>query len=111
MSKKRKADNNGMVYSTNPEFDFDYSEEEIETLPNNQQTLRVLLDKKNRKGKSVTLITGFIGTDDDLKDLGKLVKTKCGVGGSVKDGEIIIQGNFISKIKEILIKENYKIKG
>ena len=111
MGKKRKADNNGMVYSTNPDFEFDYNEEEIETLPNNQQNLKVVIDKKNRKGKMVSLVTGFIGTDDDLKALGKLIKTKCGVGGSVKDNEIIIQGDFISKIKEILTKEGYKVKG
>ncbi len=111
MGKKRKADNNGMVYSTNSDYEFDYSTEEIETLPNNQQNLRVSIDKKNRKGKMVTLITGFVGSDDDLKALGKLVKTKCGVGGSVKDNEIIIQGNFTEKIKDILTKESYKVKG
>ena len=111
MGKKRKADNNGMVYSTNPDFEFDYSTEEVETLPKNQQNLRVIIDKKNRKGKVVSLITGFVGTDNDLKELGKLVKTKCGVGGSVKDNEIIIQGDFVAKIKDILVKEGYNVKG
>ena len=111
MGKKRKADNNGMVYSTNSDYEFDYNTEEIETLPNSQQNLKVAIDKKNRRGKMVTLITGFVGSDEDLKALGKLVKTKCGVGGSVKDNEIIIQGDFISKIKDILIKDGYKIKG
>ena len=111
MGKKQKADNNGMVYSTNPDFDFDYNTEETENLPNNQQNLKVAIDKKNRKGKMVSLITGFIGSNEDLKTLGKLIKTKCGVGGSVKNGEIIIQGNFIPKIKEILTKEGYKTKG
>ncbi len=111
MGKKRKADNNGMVYSTNSDFEFDYSTEEVETLPNNQQILKVSIDKKNRKGKMVTLITGFVGSEDDLKALGKLVKTKCGVGGSVKDNEVIIQGDFISKIKDLLIKDGYKVKG
>jgi translation initiation factor 1 len=111
MGKKRKADNNGMVYSTNPDFEFDYSTEEVETLPKNQQNLRVIIDKKNRKGKVVSLITGFVGIDNDLKELGKLVKTKCGVGGSVKDNEIIIQGDFVAKIKDILVKEGYNVKG
>jgi len=100
-----------MVYSTNSDFEFDYSTEEVETLPNNQQILKVSIDKKNRKGKMVTLITGFVGSEDDLKALGKLVKTKCGVGGSVKDNEVIIQGDFISKIKDLLIKDGYKVKG
>ena len=111
MGKKRKADNNGMVYSTNSDYEFDYSTEDVETLPNNQQNLKVAIDKKNRKGKMVTLITGFVGSEDDLKTLGKLIKTKCGVGGSVKDNEVIIQGDFISKIKDLLIKDGYKVKG
>lgn len=100
-----------MVYSTNPNFE--YSEEENEedkTLPVKQQQLRILLDKKKRGGKMVTLVTGFIGTTDDLKDLGKILKTKCGVGGSVKDGEIIIQGDFRDKVQQILTKEGYKSK-
>lgn len=100
-----------MVYSTNPDFEYSEEEnEEDETLPANQQQLRILLDKKKRGGKMVTLVTGFIGTTDDLKDLGKLLKTKCGVGGSVKDGEIIIQGDFRDKIQQILTKEGYKSK-
>ena len=101
----------GMVYSTNPDFEFNKEEEYIEeTLPPQQQNLRVSLDRKKRKGKSVTLITGFVGNNDDLKDLGKLLKTKCGVGGTTKDGEILIQGDFCNKIIEILKKENYKVK-
>jgi len=111
MGKKQKADRKGIVYSTNSDYNFEFDDEDVETLPNNEQILRVLIDRKNRKGKSVTLITGFVGNEDDLKDLGKLLKTKCGVGGSVKDGEIIIQGDFISKVKDILQKENYKVKG
>jgi len=110
MGKKRKADNNGMVYSTNPDFEFNYNEEEVKLLPNNQQNLKVVIDKKNRKGKTVSIITGFIGTNNDLKTLGKLIKTKCGVGGSVKDNEIIIQGDFVFKIKDILTKEGYNVK-
>lgn len=108
---KNKKERLDIVYSTNPDFDYNYKEEEvIETLPPNQQDLRVMLDKKQRKGKAVTLITGFIGSEEDLKDLGKVLKTKCGTGGSVKDGEIIIQGDFRVKILEILKNEGYKAK-
>ena len=101
----------GMVYSTNPDFKFEKSgEEEQMTLPPQQQNLRVNLDRKKRKGKSVSLVTGFVGTEEDLKDLGKLLKTKCGVGGTVKEGEILIQGDFCNKIIEILQNEGYKVK-
>lgn len=98
-----------VVYSTNPDFNYDNEEtEEQATLDASNQNLRVQLDKKNRGGKTVTLITGFIGSDDNLKQLGKLLKTKCGVGGSAKDGEIIVQGDFKQKIIDLLIKEGYK---
>lgn len=101
----------GMVYSTNPDFQFETSaENEQDTLPPQQQDLRVQLDKKQRNGKKATLITGFIGKDEDLKELAKLLKTKCGVGGSAKDGEIIIQGDFCNKVIEILKAGNYKVK-
>ena len=97
-----------VVYSTNPDFQYESNEEEEqETLPKNQQKLRVSMEKKGRGGKTVTLIRGFIGTEDDLKDLGKLLKTKCGVGGSVKDGEIIIQGDFKQRIIDLLKAEGY----
>lgn len=97
-----------VVYSTNPDFLYDTkSSEEAETLAPEKQVLRIQLDKRNRNGKSVTLITGFIGKEEDLKELGKLLKTKCGVGGSSKDGEILIQGDFRTKVLEILNKEGY----
>jgi translation initiation factor 1 len=101
----------GVVFSTNPDFSFEHNgDDEPETISANKQDLRVTLDKKQRKGKSVTLVTGFVGKEDDLKELGKLLKTKCGVGGTVKDGEILIQGDFRAKVLDILKKEGYKAK-
>ena len=97
-----------VVYSTNPNFKYETSEEpEATTLPPQQQKLRVSLDRKNRGGKTVTLITGFIGTEDDLKALGKLLKGSCGVGGTAKDGEIIIQGDFKQRILDLLKAKGY----
>lgn len=104
--KKKRVD---VVYSTNQDYSFDYEDdEEQETLPESEQSLYVSIDRKQRKGKSVTLVEGFIGSDDDLKALGKLLKSKCGVGGSAKDGEIIIQGEDKEKVYELLLKEGYK---
>jgi translation initiation factor 1 len=100
----------GMVYSTNPDFQYEKGEEEQNTLPARQQNLRVMLDKKKRKGKAVTLVNGFVGSEKDLKTLGKLLKSKCGVGGTVKDEEILIQGDFCSRVIEILQNEGYKVK-
>ncbi len=112
MSKKndwKKRD--GVVFSTDSSFNYDYQQnEEAQTLPSQQQNLRVLLDKNGRAGKQVTLVTGFVGTSADLEILGKLVKSKCGVGGSVKDGEVLIQGDVRDKVVQILIKEGYKAK-
>lgn len=97
-----------VVYSTNPDFKYESEdEEENETQPKEKQALRISLDKRNRKGKAVTLITGFTGTTEDLENLGKFLKVKCGVGGSAKDGEIIVQGDFRTKILELLQKEGY----
>ncbi len=101
----------GIVYSTNPDMKYDVDEEDaVETLPPEKQKLRILLDKKNRKGKEVTLITGFVGSEDDLKELARRLKTKCGVGGSARGGEILLQGDFRTRVKELLEAEGYKAK-
>lgn len=97
-----------IVYSTNPDYSYEKDDDdEIETIAADKQLLRVSLDKRNRKGKAVTLVTGFVGLDSDLQDLAKLLKTRCGVGGSAKDGEILIQGDFRNKVLELLQKEGY----
>ena len=97
-----------VVYSTNPDFNYEKSpEKETETQVPEKQLLRIKLDKRHRNGKSVTLITGFEGSNDDLKLLEKILKSKCGVGGSSKNGEILIQGDFRQKILELLQKEGY----
>ena len=113
MSKKnndwKKRD--GIVFSTADSFDYQVGgDESQETLPPTQQKLKVLLYKKSRAGKQVTLIEGFLGTEDDLKELGKLLKNKCGVGGSTKDGEILIQGDHRDKVVQVLIQAGYGAK-
>ncbi len=112
MAKKNEWKNrDGVVYSTSSDFEFNYHKtEEAATLPPQQQQLCVLLDKNGRAGKQVTLVTGFIGTANDLETLGKTLKNKCGSGGSVKDSEIIIQGDFRDRLVQILVKEGYKAK-
>jgi len=101
----------GVVFSTNRDFNYkNEDKDEQPTLPPQQQNIKVQLDRKKRNGKNVTLITGFVGAEDDLKVMGKMLKTKCGVGGTVKDGEILIQGDFCNKIIEILKNEGYKVK-
>lgn len=112
MAKKitNLEDLGGFVFSTNKDFELNNNDEQQETLAPNQQKLEAHLDKKNRGGKVATVIKGFEGTDDDLKTLAKRLKTLCGVGGSAKDNEIIIQGNFRDKIMDFLAKEGYKVK-
>lgn len=112
--KERSMKNNdwkerlNVVYSTNPDYSYEMEDDGEQVTPEaSQQKLRVQLDRKNRGGKVVTLVTGFVGTENDLKELGKLLKSKCGVGGSAKDGEIIVQGDFKQKVLELLKKEGY----
>lgn len=101
----------GIVYSTDPDFKYQYEgEAEAETLPPAKQQLRVQLDRKNRSGKVVTLVTGFVGTSDDLDDLCRQLKAKCGTGGSAKDGEILIQGDFRDRVMTLLAAAGYKVR-
>ena len=113
MKSKKKVINDfgGLMYSTDSSFVFPEADEEPQAaLANHQQDLRVMLDRKNRGGKAVTLVTGYMGNGEELEKLGKLLKNKCGVGGAVKEGEIMIQGDFRDKVVELLKKEGFKVK-
>ncbi|GAD04347.1 translation initiation factor SUI1-related protein [Porphyromonas crevioricanis JCM 15906] len=110
MSKKNRRDRLGVVYSTADNYGYCYEEEEIlDTLPADEQKLRVSLDKKQRKGKEVTLVSGFVGTDDDLQELGRKLRQSCGVGGSAKDGQILVQGDQRQKVADLLSRLGYKL--
>ncbi len=107
---RKKTNHSGIVYSTNPDFSFAEEKQDVETLPPPRQLLTLKLDTKQRAGKVVTLVSGFIGKNDDLQALGKMLKTKCGTGGSAKDGIILIQGNYLEKLKQLLVQEGYGVK-
>ncbi len=109
MAKKNKSNSNGLVYSTDPNFSLSEEPEyAADTLTPENQKLRIWLDSKRRAGKTVTLVTGFVGQENDLEELGKKLKNFCGTGGNVKDGEVIIQGDQREKILQWLLKNNYK---
>lgn len=111
MAKNDWKKRTGVIYSTDPDFKYtEAAEEQPETLEPSRQRLTVSLDKRNRGGKQVTLVAGFVGSDEDLSALAKTLKSRCGVGGSSKDGEIIIQGDFRDKVTEILTSLGYKAK-
>jgi translation initiation factor 1 len=108
MNKKNKADNRGFVYSTNPDFQFEPEQEEVQQTPEPAlQKLIVKLETKHRAGKMVTLIDKFMGTDDDAEKLARQLRNYCGTGGSYKDGEIIVQGDQREKVLQYLIKNGY----
>jgi translation initiation factor 1 len=108
MKKNDWKDRLNVVYSTNPDFHYETEDAaEDETLPKQQQRLRVSIEKKGRGGKTVTVVTGFVGAEEDLKELGRLLKSKCGVGGSAKDGEVLIQGELKQRVIDLLKAEGY----
>lgn len=110
MAKKNTADKNGFVFSTDPNFSFENeSPASRETLAPAKQRLRIVLDTRHRAGKTVTAIVGFIGSTEDLESLGKKIKTHCGSGGSVKDGEILVQGDQLQKVKNWLLGKGYRV--
>ena len=113
MSKNKKSHNAvGVVYSTNPDYQYQYddSDEQLETLPPAKQRLHVRMERSGRGGKTVTVVDNFVGSDDDLQTLGRTLKTKCGVGGTAKDGQIIIQGDFRERIATLLKELGYPAK-
>lgn len=110
MAKRKKQKYEGVVYSTDEDFEYEEEYEEEETLAPEKQNLKIYLDRRLRKGKVVTIVDGFIGKEEDLNDLAKNLKQKCGVGGSTKEGQIIIQGELLDKIGEILSSNGYRFK-
>ncbi|GAA0528877.1 translation initiation factor [Chitinophaga japonensis] len=109
--KKRNTGGGGIVYSTDPDFSFEQEPAAVEnTLPPAQQRLKIRLDTKQRAGKVVTLVEGFVGTSADLEQLGKTLKTKCGAGGSVKDGQILIQGDYRDRVQKWLQENKYNVR-
>jgi translation initiation factor 1 len=109
MGKKNKPDAKGFVYSTDPNFRFENESNSAETLPAAQQKLKIQLNTRYRAGKAVTVVTGFIGNENDMEELGKKLKTYCGTGGSAKDGEIIVQGDQRNKVLQYLQQNGYKL--
>ena len=113
MNKKSKKNRINVVYSTNPNFEYEEEFDEVSSIPFSEQNLYVLVDRKNRGGKTVTLIEGFTGLDEDASDLAKKLKQKCGVGGGFKQGEIYVQGDHRNKVQQFLkdLGANVKFKG
>ena len=109
MAKKNKPDAKGFVFSTDPNFSFEEEQEQVDTLAPGQQKLRIRLETKHRAGKTVTLVDGFVGRDEDREELGKKLKNYCGTGGSAKDGEIIVQGDHRDKVLQWLLKNGYTL--
>lgn len=111
MAKNQHKGRSGVVYSTSEDFQYQYQDETaVETLPADKQKLKVTLDSKGRAGKTVTVVSGFVGKSEDLEDLGKKLKNKLGIGGSVKDGEVLLQGDFRTRLVPVLNEMGYKVK-
>lgn len=110
MAKRKKQKYEGIVYSTNEDFEYEEECEDETTLTPENQNLKIYLDRRLRKGKVVTIVEGFIGREEDLNDLAKKIKQKCGVGGSAKEGQIIIQGELLDKVGEVLSSSGYRFK-